>query len=454
MNWLQLLSHRRLGEGRRGDGLDQARSAFEVDYDRIIFSHPFRRLQDKTQVLPLPEHDFVHTRLTHSLEVSSVGRSLGKKVGEELIVRHEELLSKQYTSFDFGAIVAAASLTHDLGNPPFGHSGEAAISDFFLNNPNGNGFKEKVNDKEWADLTAFEGNAQGFRILNKKGAHGLKLTMASLAAFSKYPRESLIDNRDANRTSQKKYGFFQSEKESFAELANELGLVNLSIGTDLAWCRHPLSFLVEAADDICYGIIDFEDGCRLGLVSYEQTVELLSEIIGGLFDESKLKKIPGRNERIGVLRAMAINELVQQVSIVFLANEADILSGSFDSALTNRIPASDKLKKIERLSVEKIYRSTQVMEREAAGFQIIDGLLNAFSQATINKIFDQKSFSSKQKSVFRLLPETSIYEIENQKSPYEVLLCVTDFISGLTDSYALTLYQRINGMSVPGSRRL
>ncbi len=454
MNWLQLLSHHRLGEVRKAGGLDQARSAFEVDYDRIIFSQPFRRLQDKTQVLPLPEHDFVHTRLTHSLEVSSVGRSLGKKVGEELIGRHEELLSNQYSPFDFGAIVAAASLTHDLGNPPFGHSGEAAISDFFLNNPNGNCFREKVNDKEWADLTAFEGNAQGFRVLNRKGAHGLKLTMASLAAFSKYPRESLIHIQDVNRKSQKKYGFFQSEKDSFAALAHELGLINLSIGDDMSWCRHPLTFLVEAADDICYGIIDFEDGCRLGLVSYEHTVELLSEIIGDLFDRSKLNKIPGRNERIGVLRAMAINELVKQVSDAFLAFEKDILSGSFDSALTNHISASETLKKIETLSIEKIYRSVQVMEREAAGFQIIDGLLNAFSHAAINKGFDQKSFSSKQKSILRLLPETSIYEIEKQESPYEVLLCVTDFISGLTDSYALTLYQRINGMSIPGSHRL
>jgi len=454
MDWLKLLSHHRLGEVGKSEGLDQARSAFEVDYDRIIFSHPFRRLQDKTQVLPLPEHDFVHTRLTHSLEVSSVGRSLGKKVGEELIKKHSELAARQYSSFDFGAIVAAASLVHDLGNPPFGHSGEAAISDFFLNNPNGRVFRERVNDKEWADLTAFEGNAQGFRILNRKGAHGLRLTMACLAAFTKYPCESLIENRSSERKSQKKYGFFQAEVNSFAELANAVGLIDLSKGDDLVWCRHPLAFLVEAADDICYGIIDFEDGCRLGLVSYEQTVDFLSEIIGDRFDESKLSKIPGRDEKIAVLRAMAINELVNQVSVAFLENESEILEGAFDSALTDHIHATSSLKKIEKLSIERIYRSTQVVEREAAGFQIIDGLMNAFSHASINKVFDRTEFSSKQKSVFRLLPETSIYEIDRQQTSYGVLLCITDFISGLTDSYALKLYQRINGMSVPGSHRL
>jgi dGTPase len=212
--------------------------------------------------------------------------------------------------------------------------------------------------------------------------------------------------------------------------------------------------LVEAADDICYGIIDFEDGCRLGFVSYEQTVDFLSEIIGDRFDESKLSKIPGRDEKIAVLRAMAINELVNQVSVAFLENESEILEGAFDSALTDHIHATSSLKKIEKLSIERIYRSTQVVEREAAGFQIIDGLMNAFSHASINKVFDRTEFSSKQKSVFRLLPETSIYEIDRQQTSYGVLLCITDFISGLTDSYALKLYQRINGMSVPGSHRL
>ena len=453
MNWLQLLSYQRPGEKAvKPQNEGQMRSAFEVDYDRIIFSHPFRRLQDKTQVFPLPEHDFVHTRLTHSLEVSSVGRSLGKRVGEQLIEKHKELAGSHFTAFDFGAIVAAASLAHDLGNPPFGHSGEDAISDFFINNAKGQFFKDHVSDKQWADLTNFEGNAQGFRILNRKGTHGLKLTMASLAAFTKYPRESLIAEVDDSRKSQKKYGFFQSEQEIFQKIAETIGLNRLSTG-EAIWCRHPLAFLVEAADDICYNIIDFEDGCRLGLVSFEQTRDLLSEIIGEKYDESKLDKIIGKDEKIGVLRAMAINQLINEVSEFFIQEEDKILQGEYDQALTNNIPASGSLKKIEKLSIEKIYRSTQVMEREAVGFKVIDGLLEEFTVAAFNSRFNKGEYSRQQRSIFRLLPETIKAELVDQSnSPYDALLIITDFVSGITDSYALSLYRKINGISLPVSR--
>src|SRR5690349_18165348 len=205
MNWQQLLSSQRVGQKQQAS-TEPSRSAFEQDYDRIIFSHPFRKLQDKTQVHPLPEHDFVHTRLTHSLEVSSVGRSLGKRVGEVILQRHPDLASR-FSLFDFGAIVAAASLAHDLGNPPFGHAGEDAISDFFLHH--GQSIKEKVTEAEWNDLIKFEGNAQGFRILNKN-LYGLKLSAATLGAFTKYPCPSFYPQRDKSKRSQKKFGFFQS----------------------------------------------------------------------------------------------------------------------------------------------------------------------------------------------------------------------------------------------------
>ena len=254
MNWESLLSSGRLGQKAIANTAP-SRSAFEQDYDRIIFSHPFRRLQDKTQVHPLPEHDFVHTRLTHSLEVSSVGRSLGKRVGEVLIQRHPEL-SKNYTLFDFGAIVAAASLAHDLGNPPFGHAGEDAISDFFITHSLGQSFADRVSKSEWEELMKFEGNAQGFRILNKK-EYGLKLTYATLGAFTKYPCPALFEERNKSKKSQKKFGYFQSERKVFTEVADELELQK--VATDV-WTRHPLTFLVEAADDICYSIIDLEDG--------------------------------------------------------------------------------------------------------------------------------------------------------------------------------------------------
>ena len=450
MNWLQLLSYQRPGESEiKPQNASQLRSAFEVDYDRIIFSHAFRRLQDKTQVFPLPEHDFVHTRLTHSLEVSSVGRSLGKNVGELLIDRHEVLQDSHYSSFDFGAIVAAAALAHDIGNPPFGHSGEDAISDYFINNAQAQVFRDGVSDKEWADLTNFEGNAQGFRILNRRGPHGLKLTFATLAAFTKYPRESLPSEIDKSRKSQKKYGFFQTEATFFDELADSIGLIRIRENERL-WCRHPLAFLVEAADDICYNIIDFEDGCRLGLVSFEQTRDLLSEIIGERYDEAKLNKIVGKNEKIGVLRAMAIGKLVGEVADLFVEKESEILDGSFDKALTDEIPSAKAVQKISKLSIEKIYRCDQVLEREAAGFRVIDNLLEIFSQAAFNKVFNYSDYSGKQRSIVRLLPEEYQVAIDSEGiSPYDVLLIITDFISGLTDSYALSIYRKVNGISVP-----
>ncbi|MCL4144262.1 UNVERIFIED_CONTAM: hypothetical protein GTU68_063120 [Idotea baltica] len=250
MNWKQLLSEQRAGENkseRKGQ-----RSKFEQDYDRIIFSHPFRMLQDKTQVFPLPKQDFVHTRLTHSLEVASVGRSLGKLAGEQILDKHPEIKEDGYTSMDFGAIVSAASLMHDMGNPPFGHAGESAISGYFQKNQTEEVIRPKVSDKEWSDLINFEGNAQGFRLVNKQNYQGLKLTYATLGAFTKYPCESDLSNRDSQRKSQKKYGFLQSNKSVFEELVLEMDLVNLGNQTDAVWCRHPLAFLVEAADDICY----------------------------------------------------------------------------------------------------------------------------------------------------------------------------------------------------------
>ena len=296
---------------------EPSRSAFEQDYDRIIFSHPFRRLQDKTQVHPLPEHDFVHTRLTHSLEVSSVGRSLGKRVGEIILQRHPALNTSS-SLFDFGAIVAAASLAHDLGNPPFGHAGEAAIGDFFAHHPQGLSFKEKVSPAEWEDLTKFEGNAQGFRILTKN-QFGLKLTYATLGAFTKYPCPALFPDRDKTKRSQKKFGFFQTEKEVFKEVATQLDLTTVSA---FASGRHPLAFLVEAADDICYSIIDLEDGCNLGLVSYTEAKQLFEGVITkGKSKLGKLEHLTSKQEKIGYLRALAIGDLMDECSSLFLDKE-------------------------------------------------------------------------------------------------------------------------------------
>ncbi|HEY9046015.1 MAG TPA: deoxyguanosinetriphosphate triphosphohydrolase [Ohtaekwangia sp.] len=439
MNWQSLLSSQRTGS--KPTSSEASRSAFEQDYDRIIFSHPFRRLQDKTQVHPLPEHDFVHTRLTHSLEVSSVGRSLGRKAGEVIVQRHPELKDK-FSLFDFGAIVAAASLAHDLGNPPFGHAGEDALSDFFLENPYGKSFKEKVTDAEWNDLLKFEGNAQGFRIINSN-QYGLKLTLATLGAFTKYPCPAYFPARDKSKKSQKKFGFFQSEKEIFSTAAAQLELS--SAGED-AWVRHPLTFLVEAADDICYSIIDLEDGCRMGLVNYNDTVELLANILQESFKRDKLNSIGGQNERIGVLRAMTINKLVEECTEVFLAYEKHIMDGSFDKALADHCKSKEALEKISEISVDKIYRARHVVEIEASGHEVLPGLLQEF--VTAGEHIMRRSSSRKYKNLALLLPVEMRTEIEQDVTTYEMLRIVLDFVSGLTDRHALSLYRRIKGIAL------
>lgn len=440
MNWTSLLSSQRAAQ--RTTSAAPSRSAFEQDYDRIIFSHPFRRLQDKTQVHPLPEHDFVHTRLTHSLEVSSVGRSLGKKAGEIIVDRWPEL-SKNYTPFDFGAVTAAASLAHDLGNPPFGHAGEDALSDFFVHHHTGQSFKQKVSSAQWEDLIHFEGNAQGFRILSQNN-YGLRLTFATLGAFTKYPCPALLADRDKSKKSQKKFGFFQTETDAFSHVANELQLIQSSNG---AWCRHPLAFLVEAADDICYSIIDLEDGCRLGLVHFNEIVELLAPILGEKLNREKLSRQGGLNEKLGVLRALTIGELIDATTSIFVDCENDILSGKFDKALTDLCQHKEALKTIARVSIEKIYRTQSVVEIEASGHEVLPGLLEEFIQAAIHLVEGKQS--RKFNNLALLLPEeirAGILQTKNDQ--YAVLRLVIDFVSGLTDRHALSLFRKIKGISL------
>jgi dGTPase len=439
MRWLTLLSsstlskHQRLGE--------RTRSPFEQDYDRIIFSHPFRRLQDKTQVHPLPEHDFVHTRLTHSLEVSSVGRSLGKKAGEVILRRYPEL-NDLFSASDFGAITAAASLAHDLGNPPFGHAGEDALSDFFQHDSFTKDFKDQVTASQWEDLMKFEGNAQGFRILNKN-QYGLRITMATLGAFTKYPCSSSVTTRDPLRKSQKKYGFFDSEKEIFKQVAGILELEQLS---DQSWVRHPLAFLVEAADDICYSIIDLEDGCSLGLVTEEEARSLFEQVINRSRSKlDKLKQLTGKQERIGYLRALAIGDLINECATLFLDHEKEILAGKFDQALADNCLSNQALKNIIEVSVRKIYRSPKVVEIEASGHEVLPGLLREFIQASI--YYSQRKKSRKYQNLSLLLPEETRAAI-TQGTTYDILREVIDFISGLTDKHALSLYRKLKGIEL------
>ena len=442
MNWQQLLSSARHGDKKDQGNDSNLRTRFEQDYDRIVFSHPFRKLQDKTQVFPMPEDDFVHTRLTHSLEVSSVGRSLGKIVGTEIIHRNPQLETDGYTHHDFGSIVAAACLAHDLGNPPFGHAGESTISSFFSDTTEGQFFRDKVSNAEWSDLTNFEGNAQGFRILNDPNYGGLKCTFATLATFTKYPLSSSAI-KDPNRKSQKKYGFTQSEAPIFEEIASKTGLLPLG---NQKWSRHPLAFLVEAADDICYLIIDLEDATRLGLVPFDTTKELLAQIIGKRFSQQKLDAVTDINEKLGTLRAMAIHQLIHDCTQIFLKRESQLLDGSYDQAVTKELTYYGTMQAITELSVRQIYQSKDVLIREAAGLEIMSHLIRKFSHAMYAVIFDQNRKNARHETEFRMLPEQVRSRlIKGSITPYQGLQLVLDHVSGMTDRTALKTHRILSG---------
>jgi dGTPase len=382
MNWEQLLSLKRFGdtEKRIRAEQDETRLGFEVDYDRIVFSSSFRSLQDKTQVIPLSETDFVHTRLTHSLEVSVVGRTLGRRVGQELLKRHPKLSELGYTFNDFGAIVASACLMHDIGNPPFGHSGEKAIGEYFKTGK-GLRYKDELRPIEYQDLIDFEGNANGFKIVTETKAGidgGLRLSYATLGAFMKYPKESL-PKKPTSDISDKKYGFFQSDKEVFLDVIKELGLINRS-DDYISYQRHPLAFLVEAADDICYTIIDFEDGINLGLIEEDYALEYMSKLIHKI-NREKYYGLEHTKDRTAYLRAIAINALIDEAVAIFLDNEDAILDGTFNRSLLDKCKYEAQINDIIKISVEKIYQSKEVIEKEVAGYRIIADLLDVFTSA-------------------------------------------------------------------------
>lgn len=444
MNWEQLLSLKRQGDkGKRlRKEQDDTRLGFEVDYDRIIFSSAFRSLQDKTQVIPLSKTDFVHTRLTHSLEVSVVGRSIGRLVGKKIIEKYPHLQEVHgYQANDFGAIVAAASLAHDIGNPPFGHSGEKAIGEYFKIG-NGKQFKDQLSEKEWQDLIDFEGNANGFSLLtaSRPGIEGgLRISYATLGAFMKYPKESL-PKKPTSHISDKKYGFFQTDKEFFSEVANELGLIPNKSGNDIGFERHPLAFLVEAADDICYTIIDFEDGINLGLVSEDFALEYLIKLVKDSIDTKKFNALITKEDRISYLRALAIGSLINDVVQVFIENEEQILQGKFHYALTEKSKYTAQMNDIISLSVKNIYQSREVIEKELVGYQIIQTLLDKFITAFNNKFHDQAS--NYDKLLLKMLPEKFHNEKDNL---YKRLLHICHYVSLLTDGNALELFNTING---------
>jgi dGTPase len=443
MNWEQLLSLKRYGDTnkRLRKEQDETRLGFEVDYDRVIFSSEFRSLQDKTQVIPLSQTDFVHTRLTHSLEVSVVGRSLGRKVGLRLLEKYPHLQSIHgYQANDFGAIVAAAALAHDIGNPPFGHSGEKAIGEFFKNG-NGKQFRTLLTEKEYQDLCDFEGNANGFKILteSRQGREGgLRLSYATLGAFMKYPKESL-PKKPTTHIADKKYGFFQSEKDAFLEIANELGLLKRS-QTDISFSRHPLTFLVEAADDICYTIIDFEDGINLGLISEEYALEYLINLVRATINKDNYNALTNTEDRISYLRALAINTLINETVELFMTNEEAILNGEFSKALLDVSKYQAQIKDIIKLSIEKVYQSKEVIDKEIAGFRIINDILSVFTDAIYKQ--NKGELSSYNQLILKGLPKSFH---QNQSSLYESLLAISNYIAKLSDSNAMLTYKKLSG---------
>ena len=444
MNWEQLLSLKRQGDtGKRlRIEQDETRLGFEVDYDRIIFSSAFRSLQDKTQVIPLSKTDFVHTRLTHSLEVSVVGRSLGRLVGKKIIEKYPYLQDIHgYQMNDFGAIVAAASLAHDIGNPPFGHSGEKAIGEYFSIGK-GQQYKNQLSPKQWQDLVDFEGNANGFSVLNssRPGVEGgIRLSFATLGAFMKYPKESL-PKKPTKNIADKKYGFFQTDKDFFQEVAQEMGMIPNKNNQDIGFERHPLAYLVEAADDICYTIIDFEDGINLGLISEDFALEYLIKLVKDSIDSSKYKTLETKEDRISYLRALAIGSLINDAVKVFIENENSILEGNFPFALMDKSKYKAQMDDIIKISIKNIYQSREVIEKELVGYQIIQTLLDKFIVAFNNK-FEGKA-SNYDQLILKMLPEKHHLEKENL---YERLLHICHYISMLTDGNALRLYETLQG---------
>lgn len=445
MDWNNLFSVKRLEE-KYTDSANLTRTTFEVDFDRVVFSSAFRRLQDKTQVIPLPESDFVHTRLTHSLETSCVGRSLAKKIGTEVIKRHS---LKYVTVEDFGSVVATACLAHDIGNPPFGHSGESAISSYFKTGP-GKKFANEITPQKWSDLINFEGNANGFRILTNRHnilKGNIWLTYSTLAAFTKYPCASYKSGKEHFKKIHKKYGYFYAERESFEEVFSSL---RIEKNRDNIYSRHPLAYLIEAADDICYRIIDFEDGIRIGLIPFEQGRDILRSMLSNTyFNPERFNNIKDAKEQIGYLRSKVISSLVEEVSGIFLDNEKSILDGYYDKALLDEIDLNkmNVIKEIENLSVKNIYNSKEVVMIEVSGFNVVEKLLDLFITAVNNYHEHGSKLHSEDVLSYKLIEILPKQFLGNDGYPendlYLRILQVCEFIAGMTDSYAVSLFKKL-----------
>jgi len=456
MDWYRLMSWYRFrgpDESARPDKSPERRSPFLRDYDRIAYSSAFRRLQHKTQVHPFPETDYVRTRLTHSIEVSSVGRSLALGLGDHIIQRYNlneklEGLSRELRPGDFADVVAAACLAHDIGHPPFGHAGEEAIRHWFRLD-HSELLEEGCTEEQKADFENFESNAQGFRVLTRlqfsRAKGGMQLSCATLGTFSKYPRGS--GGREQSWESERgsrKFGYFQEDRGSFEVVANCLGLLPQDEQQE-SWSRHPLAYLVEAADDICYLIVDIEDGYKSKRIAFKDVEEALSQIIGD--QPSRSAGVDGQEDQIGYLRSKAIGVLVEQTIEVFCHHEPEILCGSFKGALLDRIERSHIVRQIRRLCKEKLYNDERKLKAEIAGFAVVRGLLELYSDALLaweRVRYNITAVPYLYEKIIRLLSG----HLGLPRSRYQWLLCLTDYVSGMTDRFAVTQYRMLRGIDL------
>lgn len=457
MNWHDLLSTKRWGAAQSGTS-GREESPFLLDLDRITFSSYFRRLQDKTQVHPLSEGGRVRSRLTHSIEVASVGRSLGFGVGQRLLDRQADL-PETITPHDFGYIVQAACLSHDIGNPAFGHAGEEAIVQWFIENRDW-AFDETMSEDEAADFVKFEGNAQGFRILNRldyfRKSGGFCLSYATLGAFTKYPGDA--STKGVKRIESKKAGFCQSEKEIFLEVADELGLIRQ--GEEMLWCRHPLAFLMEAADDICYRVADLEDGVTMDCVTFEDVERHLAPLARSPLkyqgnDEQRWYELTcedwyqkmSRGEKLGFLRGKAIGNLTGAVVDAFMEHEKALLEGRCPDELLALTPFAEAAQSCKQFAGRSIFATRRKLEIETASFRVLGCLLDVFVHAILDyekKGADLSKTMSKHQRALRLMDVT----LPQKQNRYNNLLFVMDFISGLSDRAAVNLYKSLTGISL------
>ncbi len=434
MNWQQLLSANRLSNPHPAIH-ELGRTDFHKDHDRIVFSSAFRRLGRKTQVHPMSENDHVHTRLTHSIEVGSVGRSLGHMVGERIAAR----LPAHVSPADIGAIVQAACLAHDIGNPPFGHAGEYAIRDWFRQ-PQHAYLLQPLSELQQLDLQTFEGNAQGFRVITQLENHryngGLRLTYSTLGALLKYPWTV------EHAGEKEKFSCYQAEKQHLQRIADELGLPQLAPGK---WARHPLSYLMEAADDICYAVLDLEDGIEIGLLKYLQVEPIFLTLAGDSpMLREELAEAPTVRRKISLLRGKAIQKAVNAVADAFVAQHDELLAGEFSGDILRACPSHivDSIVSAKTLAREQIFNDRRKVEVEVGAHSTLDVLLDAFLNAVHQLISSERqSFRSK-----RILDLMEYSVPQRDWSHYQAYMRVLDFIGGMTDNYAQYLARQVSGL--------